>query len=383
MAKMFYTKEEVLEKLGKTEDQVKEMVLDGKLREFRDGNKLMFKVDEVDNLAVDDLDLSPTDDLGASGELNLDGTSPGLGLSGDSGSQIGLASMDTGSQLGLSPDGQDMSLSAEDMSLETGSAIGLAPSETGSIIGLAPGDTADQVSLDDHSALSKGKDDTVVTSHGEESVASSESGSAVMSDPLVGGDMPEPDFADELNLDGGGSGSGLLDLSREADDTSLGAELLDEIYPEPGEDLSEPKPSRLEVQTTTGTETSESVTSSDQSVLVAASTAGPAETVRVVRVYDDSSAVFGAAMIVPFIMLIYAAMVMIAGVLDIQPSLIKTINSKIWFVTGGAGVLTVLVLAIGLAITHRSPQPAGAKSKAKPTKKAKPVKEKKVKKAKK
>ena len=28
-----------------------------------------------------------------------------------------------------------------------------------------------------------------------------------------------------------GSGSGLLDLTRESDDTSLGAELLDEIYP--------------------------------------------------------------------------------------------------------------------------------------------------------
>jgi hypothetical protein len=36
---------------------------------------------------------------------------------------------------------------------------------------------------------------------------------------------------EELALDSVGSGSGLLDLTREADDTSLGAELLDEIYP--------------------------------------------------------------------------------------------------------------------------------------------------------
>src|SRR5699024_4512098 len=42
----------------------------------------------------------------------------------------------------------------------------------------------------------------------------------------------------DLNLDnaGSGSGSGLLDLTQESDDTSLGADLLDEIYP--GEDDS-------------------------------------------------------------------------------------------------------------------------------------------------
>jgi hypothetical protein len=36
---------------------------------------------------------------------------------------------------------------------------------------------------------------------------------------------------DQVNLEGVGSGSGLLDLTRESDDTSLGAELLDEIAP--------------------------------------------------------------------------------------------------------------------------------------------------------
>jgi hypothetical protein len=43
------------------------------------------------------------------------------------------------------------------------------------------------------------------------------------------------DTGDELSLEGVGSGSGLLDLTRESDDTSLGAELLDEIYPGSGE----------------------------------------------------------------------------------------------------------------------------------------------------
>ena len=39
---------------------------------------------------------------------------------------------------------------------------------------------------------------------------------------------------DQINLEGVGSGSGLLDLTRESDDTSLGAELLDEISPSGG-----------------------------------------------------------------------------------------------------------------------------------------------------
>ena len=41
-----------------------------------------------------------------------------------------------------------------------------------------------------------------------------------------GGDLLD----DDLSLETVGSGSGLLDLTRESDDTSLGAELLDEVY---------------------------------------------------------------------------------------------------------------------------------------------------------
>src|SRR4029079_13907742 len=38
-------------------------------------------------------------------------------------------------------------------------------------------------------------------------------------------------MADQISLEGTGSGSGPLDLTRENGDTSLGAELLDEIAP--------------------------------------------------------------------------------------------------------------------------------------------------------
>lgn len=56
-------------------------------------------------------------------------------------------------------------------------------------------------------------------------------------DPRAQTQVTSPITADQeqLALESVGSGSGLLDLTRESDDTSLGAELLDEIYPGGGE----------------------------------------------------------------------------------------------------------------------------------------------------
>ena len=50
---MFFTMQEVVEKLSKTEEQIQELIQEGKLREFRDGTKLLFKVSEVEALAAD------------------------------------------------------------------------------------------------------------------------------------------------------------------------------------------------------------------------------------------------------------------------------------------------------------------------------------------
>ncbi|MFH1370166.1 MAG: hypothetical protein ABII09_02605, partial [Planctomycetota bacterium] len=53
MAGMFYSIKEVSEKLGKSEDEVRQLVKAGRLREFRDGPNLLFKVDEVTALMSD------------------------------------------------------------------------------------------------------------------------------------------------------------------------------------------------------------------------------------------------------------------------------------------------------------------------------------------
>ena len=53
MAKPFYSMDEAAARLGKTEDDIRDMVRDGQLREFRDAGKVFFKAEDVDNLAGD------------------------------------------------------------------------------------------------------------------------------------------------------------------------------------------------------------------------------------------------------------------------------------------------------------------------------------------
>ena len=59
MAGMFYSLQEVVQKLNKTEDQIKDLVKQGKLREFRDGPNLLFKIDEVEALIPETVPSAP------------------------------------------------------------------------------------------------------------------------------------------------------------------------------------------------------------------------------------------------------------------------------------------------------------------------------------
>src|SRR3954470_13816422 len=79
MAKMFYTTDEAAQKLAISGDQLKQLVSENKLREFRDGARVMFKVDQVDKLA--------SDRKGGTAGGTKAGSS--IGMAGDSG--IGLA----------------------------------------------------------------------------------------------------------------------------------------------------------------------------------------------------------------------------------------------------------------------------------------------------
>lgn len=203
MAKMFYTLEEAAERLGKDADAVREMAKSGQIQEFRDRDKLVFKVDQIDLLSHGDDD-THTDDADMSSMIPLaddDGGSFG-GVSFESGADLtDLDESSPGASAGLGASAASDEFSLADSSLKSRSgsagALNIEPIEadTKERTGVSIFD-ADELDVADPSALTQ------------------------MSDEGGFGDMP---------LDSLGSGSGLLDLTRESDDTSLGAEFLDEL----------------------------------------------------------------------------------------------------------------------------------------------------------
>jgi len=204
MAKMFYTLEETKAALARSEEDVRQLAREGRLREFRDGPRLMFKADQVDNL-----------------KSELEG-----------GDQISLGPSDSGAPIGM----------ADSRASLSGSGISLADTD----FGKSPG--AGMVKEDTALAADLGLSGTAA---GIPSPSRGDPRSGTKSGSRVGinvfgdlDDAPQHDpmaqtaigsgIQDQINLEGVGSGSGLLDLTRESDDTSLGAELLDEISPGQG-----------------------------------------------------------------------------------------------------------------------------------------------------
>ncbi len=244
MAKMYYTMEEAMGKLGCTEEQLRGLVRSGQLREFRDAGKANYRVDDVDKLASQTGDNIALED---SGELKLDDGSGELSLADDtdkkdaSGSGSGIAAADSGSAAGLS--GTDLILEGSDAPIDLGGSDTGALSLEGSSgelsledsgaepappKGKKPREGEDVLTLDEvdkNVVEGMKKDDTVITNIGI-SVFDDED-LEISADPMAKTVMSGE--GEGLGLDGSSAGSGLLDLTRESDDTSLGAELLEGI----------------------------------------------------------------------------------------------------------------------------------------------------------
>lgn len=275
MAKMFYTIEEVAQKLKKTPDEVKAMAKSGQIQEFRDRDKLMFKVDQIDLLAGSD---EETGDV----HLELEDTSAGSG--------IGL----TGSGLDL----RDESAGA--------SGIGLADSREGTGISVFD------------------------TDHGDGGGAKNVSG-----ETQVGGETLD----DELSLESVGSGSGLLDLTRESDDTSLGAELLEEVYS--SED-------NIEIP-------------ANASGLFEAASAGDVDRTpamampMVVEVYDGAGSGLGAGLLIGALAaMICTGLIAFVGVSGATPGLATMFAENLWMYAGGLLGITIIAGLIGLFLGKAS-----------------------------
>lgn len=241
MANKYYTLEQVCEILGVTPDDVKTMGAEGRLREIRDAGKIFYRIDEVDRLRTKEgssvVDLASDDGGGGKGEEAAT-FAEALSSLADSSSDLGLLDAgkagddelsDIPEQLPAAPAGSivdDFSSEINLAPLDEGRSdkASLASAEAVPDLGLSGTDvikleTADEV------APKKPKEDSRVTA-GPISVFDDED-LDIESDPM-GKTHIAPAVED---FDAAGGGSGLLDLPRESDDTSLGSELLDVISP--------------------------------------------------------------------------------------------------------------------------------------------------------
>ena len=320
MAKMFYTLEEAKAALSKNEEEIKQYAREGRLREFRDGPRLMFKADQVEQLKGE---LSGSDqvDLGVSDSGGLIGL---VDTTGASGTSITLSDTEHGGAAAGAAKKEDTALAA-DLGL-SGSAAGVPsprPSSGSGLMssgsGLAPAGSG--------SGLSSG-------GHG------SRSGINVLGTEEVGVD-PSAQTAitsgvrEQIDLASVGSGSGLLDLTRESDDTSLGA-VLDEINPNAS---SRTRAAAVEI--------------SDSSMELDEPTGGVVRTAPPVYMEaPDSSALgVGAACLAGALVVLFGIYAVLSGAIGANMDFIKSAAERgLWVVAGGGAVVAIIFFVVGMLI---------------------------------
>ena len=326
MAGMFYSVEEAIEKLNMTEEQLKELVRGGKLREFRDGSNVLFKVDEVEALMPD---TTVTASKGIPAALEEETDNDVVPLVPETAEPETAVPETTEPETAVPETTEDTAPGDE---LTNGDTV---IAEQGiNVLGETDGD---------YQAI----DDTKAETKGTTAEASLE------------------EIEEDVNLDTFGSGSGLLDLSLQADDTSLGG-ILDEIYTSEGEEGQETREgSALEVAVEA------------EQMLTEEELAGPQPTLGVPAVVqgyiepepDTISNAFGIVLFLPLLVIVYTAIVAVAGFNDVMPVVREKIQHIIWYImiglTGAAG----LIIAAAFMLTSGAGE-AGKKKKAKKPKKA-------------
>jgi excisionase family DNA binding protein len=367
MAGMFYSIQEAAEKLKMTPEQLQQIVNEGKLREFRDGANVLLKVDEVEALAIDDVaDLpmeSTSEQMESPPEPELISPEPEL----------------------ISPEPEPSLPEPELISPESELILpepeqGLGEPELESVdeeISLAPEPTGGTVPEEELIDI-----DTFAGSGVEEDLLAETDGSSALSDDLMmetkgsGDEASLEEIEEDVNLDTFGSGSGLLDLSLQADDTSLGG-ILDEIYTsESGQETSE-GPSLDEVP-----DAEPMLAEEDEPLAVPGPTpAMPAMVTAYAQQAPDAVGnALGWMLILPLLAIAYTAIVSISGAAGFTPGILEKLQG-----TNGPGGIHVVWYGMGVLALAASAIAGGAAmlsgSAAKPAKpkKAKQPKQKKVK----
>ncbi len=425
MAGMFYSLKETAEKLGKTEDEVKQLAEDGKLREFRDGSNLLFKIEEVNALLEEapdtDLDLGLEPEEGGASTQELLGLEPVAEDAAEQEPSFGLEeeeeeqapALEETAGVELSPDAEatsELDLSADlteeeptdepETAKEEDFMVGMADEEEKPAAELS--DEESEISLAPESGILDSESDitdmdTALTGEGVNILGESDADYEVSDDSLaetVGptGTSTEAsleEIEDDVNLDSFGSGSGLLDLSLQADDTSLGG-ILDEIYTAEGDEGAPAETG--DMVDDMAAEAEHAVAADEMAVPEPMASAPAAITQAFVEVPPDTqSNMLGILLFLPLAALLYAAIVVVAAQKGVMPSILESIQGMVWYLMAGAAVVSVLVVGasfvVGAEKKPRAPKAAKAKKEKKPkekkAKKEKPAKAEKPKKEKK
>lgn len=302
MAKRFYSMEEVCSVLGKSADEVKALVRDGSLREFRDAGKIFFNSDDVEKLRSD-------------------------GSSSDSG------------EITLEPVEEELPV------------IAPPPSRGGtSIIGLEP--------LDDEPETPRSAPPVPTRAAKEDSAigaASLDDELDIDADPMAKTQITSGPVGDQMTLEGSGSGSGLLDLTRESDDTSLGAELLDEIYPGE-EDTAKPAKKRAAAVPEPADEPEPQPVAAAPEPLYAPVVAGG----------DPAEGLFSGMLVGTLIVMTVAASVGAAVLQNFVPDYARFLSNNFLLFLGAAVGIPLVTMLIGWVMGRgsapKAPRPPKAKA---------------------
>ncbi len=399
MAGMFYSLEEAAEKLNKTKEELKQIVKEGKLREFRDGPNLLFKVEEVEALMSDMGDIEPevipeVEPEAPPAEIpELDVSEPEMPepeapepetpelevpepetpeLEAPTPEMPGLEATDIEAPA-PSPEEEDMDLDEILLAPETGTPV-LSDDLTDADTALTGQGTSVLGQTDrDYEITDDTMADTVIP-------------------PGTSSEVPLEEIEEDVNLDSFGSGSGLLDLSLQADDTSLGG-ILDEIYTAEGEG-----PEAGEIEPVTEADSAAAITADADQMIPDEGLAAPMPVQEVPALAtpliemapDKQSNILGMMLFLPLIAVIYTVVVVVAGFKDIMPSILESIQDFIWYIVAAAIVATGLITGLSFMVggeRTKKAKPPKVKKEKKPkkekVKKEKPKKEKKPKKSKK
>ncbi|MFA5251518.1 MAG: helix-turn-helix domain-containing protein [Phycisphaerae bacterium] len=333
MAGMFYSIKEVSEKLGKSEDEIRQIVKSGRLREFRDGPNLLFKVDEVNSL------LSDTSFTGVKPPEK-----PASPKDAEAEAEDILLSPDT-----LDKDGEELQLTDADTQIvDEGIKV-----------------------LGDTDSLSKEGSDETFKGPGSGSGLGSGSGTP-------GKEASLEEIEKDVSLDTFGSGSGLLDLSLQADDTSLGG-ILDEIYT-PGAAGEGKAPAEAEQSAEAAAGSAMEIAAEADQMQFPEPQAAPALAMAYAEPEPDAmSNALGVMLFIPLAAVVYTAMVAVAGFSNLNLAILKLSQAFIWYIVIGLAVASLLIIAIGATMGREKKPKAPKPPKVKKEKPPKPVKEKKSK----